>query len=88
MFTTKKQEAMQHHGQFDNLVGAILSIVSLAFVWLGRVNLNIEDVAAFMAVLSAGASIIINFPKLKKRLIEIYRNAIRAVKNIFSKRKK
>lgn len=62
---------MQHHVQVDNLIGSIFSIASLLFWWLGKMNINIEDVAAFLAVMSGSASLIINYPKLKKRAREI-----------------
>lgn len=62
---------MQHHGQFDGLIGSIFAIASLLFWWLGKININIEDVAATVAVGSGMASIFINYPKIKKRAKEI-----------------
>lgn len=76
MLTTKKQGAMQHN-HIDDVMGGVFSIVSILMYILGQIDLNIEDVAAFLAVLSGSASLIINFPKLRKR-----------IKDIFSKTKK
>lgn len=63
-------KAMQHN-HFDDALGGIFAMTSILMYILGRINLNIEDVAAFLAVLSGTASLLINYPKLKKRIEEI-----------------